>query len=188
VRPVLQAVHLRPLLPRGLAASRAGNLDVAARMQSLPTSVDCREGQRLGRSTAVQLQIRHADGTFTQHHEAAWPLPRTRSTKWLPDTAAGALASEPPESAAGVSFEAPGDGVTCSTTAFERQVEITGPLATRLSLQSTTNDADLFLVLCAFRTAAATRISCCLSSPSTAGLDLDHGVMGGYGCGHDTAP
>jgi predicted acyl esterase len=40
-----------------------------------------------------------------------------------------------------------GDGVTFSTPALEREVEITGPIALKLFISSSTADADIFAVL-----------------------------------------
>ncbi|MEV7678738.1 CocE/NonD family hydrolase [Streptomyces sp. NPDC088341] len=129
---------------------------------------------------AVQLQIRHVDGTFTERGEDAWPLPSTRWTR-LRLTADRSLTEEPPatggtagfaapgegasgegapaeeasgegasgEGASGerVEFEASGDGVEFSTPPLPERTEITGPLAAKLFVSSTTTDADLFLVV-----------------------------------------
>src|SRR5256886_13097136 len=61
-----------------------------------------------------------------------------------------ALASEPARSAASASCHAFGDGVTLISTPLERETEITGPLAARLFVSSSTTDADLFLVFRVF--------------------------------------
>ncbi|WP_066957034.1 CocE/NonD family hydrolase [Streptomyces lushanensis] len=95
---------------------------------------------------AVQLQIRHVDGTFTERGEDAWPLPSTRWTRLYP-TAAGALADEAPATGGTAVFAADGDGVEFSTPPLPERTEITGPLAAKLFVSSTTTDADLFLVV-----------------------------------------
>ena len=45
------------------------------------------------------------------------------------------------------SYATMGDGVTFRTAPFTQATEITGPIAARLKLSSTTADADLFLVV-----------------------------------------
>ena len=101
------------------------------------------------RQPRVQLQVRHID-RFVERHEDEWPIARTRWTKFHLDPAGHALASEPPRSAASASYDAFGDGVTLISTPLERETEITGPLAARLFVSSSTTDADLFLVFRVF--------------------------------------
>jgi len=97
----------------------------------------------------VRLQVRHADG-FVERCEREWPLARTRWTRLYLDPDARRLDPEPPQRDAVVAYEAPGDGTTFLSAPLERETEITGPSAARLFLSSSTEDADLFLVLRAF--------------------------------------
>ena len=95
----------------------------------------------------VQLQVRHVD-RFVQRHENEWPIARTQWTKlylWGDSTLRNT-----PSSSSGIPFEAMGDGVTFLSAPLERQTEITGPLAARLGVSSSTADADLFLVFRVF--------------------------------------
>ena len=96
----------------------------------------------------VQLQIRHVD-RFVERHENEWPLARTQWTRLYMDSAFG-LSSTPPTSFQSVSFYALGDGLTFLSEPVEKQTEITGPLAAKLFVSSSTPDADLFLVFRVF--------------------------------------
>lgn len=96
---------------------------------------------------AVQLQIRHVDATFTERGEGAWPLPSTRWTKLHLDAAGPSLGAGAPADGASAEFAALGDGVEFSTPPLTEETEITGPLAARLYVSSSTTDADLFLVV-----------------------------------------
>jgi predicted acyl esterase len=99
---------------------------------------------------AVQLNIRKPGEKFELRHENEWPLARTQWTKLYPDTAGMSLAQAPlPESRA-VEYDAMGKGLTFSTPPVERDTEITGPIAARLFISSTTADADLFVILRVF--------------------------------------
>jgi predicted acyl esterase len=106
------------------------------------------QGKRNGwdKEPKVRLQVRHVD-KFVERHETDWPIPRTRWTKFHLDPAGHALAAAPPQAAAKVAFAALGDGVTFLTPPLEKETEITGPIAARLNISSSTRDADLFLVL-----------------------------------------
>lgn len=95
----------------------------------------------------VQLQVRHVDGTFRERGERGWPLARTRWTRLYLDPEREALSAEPVQREAEVAYEALGDGVTFSTPPLERETEITGPLAAKLFVSSSTDDADLFLIV-----------------------------------------
>src|SRR6266513_822183 len=101
------------------------------------------------RQPRVQLQIRHLD-RFVGRHEGEWPIARTRWTKLYLDPARHALGPEPPQAATSVAYDAFGDGVTFISAPLERETEITGPLAARLFVSSSTTDADLFLVFRVF--------------------------------------
>jgi uncharacterized protein len=91
----------------------------------------------------VQLQVRHID-RFVERHENEWPLARTQWTKFFlqPDFTLGRQTA----GEGTVSFEAMGDGLTFLSQPVEKQTEITGPLAVKLFVSSSTADADLFLV------------------------------------------
>jgi predicted acyl esterase len=109
------------------------------------------KGEKNGwdRQARVQLLVRHID-RFAERHENEWPIARTRWTKFHLDPAAHALVSESPGSAASVSYDAFGDGVTFISAPLGHETEITGPLAARLFVSSSTTDADLFLVFRVF--------------------------------------
>jgi predicted acyl esterase len=106
------------------------------------------KGKRNGwdKEPRVRLQVRHVD-KFVERHETDWPIPRTRWTKFHLDPAGHALSDQPPQAAGKVAFAALGDGATFLTPPLERDTEITGPIAARLAISSSTKDADLFLVL-----------------------------------------
>jgi predicted acyl esterase len=83
----------------------------------------------------VLLQVRHVDGTFSERGEREWPIARTEWRRWELGTG---------------SYDALGDGLTFTGEPLERETEITGPSAAKLFVSSSTEDADLFVVLRAF--------------------------------------
>jgi predicted acyl esterase len=97
----------------------------------------------------VQLQVRHVDG-FVERHENEWPIARTQWTKFHLDPAGQVLSREQARAPATIAFDALGDGLTFLSPPLERETEITGPLAAKLTISSTTRDADLFLVFRVF--------------------------------------
>jgi predicted acyl esterase len=97
----------------------------------------------------VLLQVRHVD-RFVERTEQAWPIPRTRWTKLHLDPSAGTLEARPPSVAASHAFDAMGDGITFLAPPCARETEVTGPLALRIVVSSTTTDADLFAVFRVF--------------------------------------
>jgi predicted acyl esterase len=106
------------------------------------------KGKRNGwdKEPKVRLQVRHVD-KFVERHETDWPIPHTHWTKFHLDPAGHALSAAPPHGDGKVTFAALGDGVTFLTRSLEKDTEITGPIAARLNVSSSTRDADLFLVL-----------------------------------------
>ena len=97
----------------------------------------------------VRLQVRHPGERFVERHEDAWPLPRTQWTRFYLDPANQALRRQPGGSGT-VSFAALGDGVTFISEPLDQAMEITGPIAAKLHVSSSSSDADLFLVLRVF--------------------------------------
>ena len=98
----------------------------------------------------VQLNIRHPGEKFVLRFEHEWPLARTQWTKFYLDPNGMALKSAPAAIAGRVEYEALGNGVTFSTPPLEHATEITGPMAARLHISSTTADADLFVIVRVF--------------------------------------
>lgn len=98
----------------------------------------------------VQLQIRHPGEKFVQRFEDEWPLARTRWTKFYLDLENLSLSPAPVGEQRKIEFDALGDGVIFMTPPLQQETEITGPSMARLSISSTTADADLFLVLQVF--------------------------------------
>jgi hypothetical protein len=101
------------------------------------------------RQPRVQLQVRHVD-RFVERQEDEWPIARTQWTRWYLDPAGHRLGREPSSASSRVAFEAQGEGVTFLSAPLERETEITGPMATRLFVSSSTADADLFVVFRVF--------------------------------------
>ena len=104
------------------------------------------KGEKNGwnRRPKVQLQVRHLD-KFVERFENEWPIARTQWTKFYLQPG-GYLGKEPAKQAAKMEFEAMGDGLTFLSEPLAQETEITGPLAAKLFISSTTADADLFLV------------------------------------------
>ncbi|KHA54091.1 CocE/NonD family hydrolase [Sulfitobacter geojensis] len=97
----------------------------------------------------VQLQMRHPD-KFEERFAEDWPLPETDWQKLYLQPAAQILAERPPSQAAETDFDALGDGLTFVTEPLEQQTAIAGPMSARLRVSSTTEDADIFLVVRVF--------------------------------------
>ena len=98
----------------------------------------------------VQLNIRHPGERFVLRYEKEWPLARTQWTKLYLDPGKMALGREPIKQPGKVECEALGKGVTFWMPPLEKETEITGPLAAKLFVSSSTKDADLFLIVRVF--------------------------------------
>src|SRR6266702_1410742 len=98
----------------------------------------------------VRLQVRHPGERFEERFEEDWPIPRTQWTRFHINPANHSLGAARTEETASVSFDALGDGVTFVTPPLDEPTEITGPIAAKLHVSSTTKDADLFLVVRVF--------------------------------------
>jgi hypothetical protein len=94
----------------------------------------------------VQLQVRRLDG-FTQRAEREWPLARTSWRRLYLRPGSSELTEAAGAGQERLSYRADGDGVTFIAAPAERETEITGPVAARLFVSSSTTDADLFCVL-----------------------------------------
>ena len=97
----------------------------------------------------VRLQVRHLEH-FEERAETNWPIDRTQWTSLQIDGASQSLAANAAPTAAALSFEASGDGLSFVSAPMAAATEITGPLAAKIWVSSTTTDADLFLVLRVF--------------------------------------
>ena len=97
------------------------------------------------REDPVLLQIRHLD-RFEKRAEREWPIARTQWTK-LFLTPSGQLDGNEPSASGQIGFDALGEGVTFIGAPLEEQTEVTGPLALKLWISSTTTDADIFAIV-----------------------------------------
>ena len=95
--------------------------------------------------------MRHPGEKFVIRHEDDWPIPRTQWTKFhLDERCAQAGAAKPPKAKRERDLRRLGDGVTFLTEPLTEATEITGPIAAKLHVSSSTEDADFFLVLRVF--------------------------------------
>ena len=100
----------------------------------------------------VMLRVRTVDGGFVDRAEQEWPIARTTWTRMYLDLDGEALTPDPLGAGSSRSFDAmEDDGITCSTPPLTEQLEITGPVAAKVFVSSSTTDADLFAVLRVFR-------------------------------------
>ena len=95
----------------------------------------------------VLLKVRQVDDTYIERAENEWPLARTDWTKLYINSEKEALQLNKVKEASKVSYQSLGEGLTFLTDPYEQTTEITGPLSCKLFISSTTNEADLFLVL-----------------------------------------
>ncbi|MES2450112.1 MAG: CocE/NonD family hydrolase [Pseudomonadota bacterium] len=95
---------------------------------------------------ALLLQIRHVDG-YRQRKEDQWPLARTRWTRFYLDAQGGHITTGESGAPSAASFRATTEELTFATGPFAEETEVTGPVAAKLFISSTTVDADLLLTL-----------------------------------------
>jgi predicted acyl esterase len=98
----------------------------------------------------VLLNIRHPGERFILRKENEWPLARTTWTRLYLDGANDRLRWDVAASESSFVFEGLGEGITVESDPLSENVEITGPLAAKLFLSSSTIDADVFVTLRAF--------------------------------------
>jgi predicted acyl esterase len=99
------------------------------------------------RQPPVLLQVRHPGERFVPRAENEWPLARTQWRKLYLQPDGAELSWTPPAEETTASYRGFGEGLTFLTAPFEEATEITGPLACRLWISSSTTDADVFLAL-----------------------------------------
>ena len=95
----------------------------------------------------VLMQVRHVDGSWRERQELEWPLARTQWTTLHLDGAAGTLANAPASDPSAVSYRGLSEGASFVSAPLRETTEITGPIAAKLFVSSTTEDADLFVVV-----------------------------------------
>ncbi|MBT5943429.1 MAG: CocE/NonD family hydrolase [Rhodospirillaceae bacterium] len=98
----------------------------------------------------VQLQVRHPGEKFVERHENEWPLKRTQWTNFYIDPSNMSLSTTPQKKKGDVTYAGFSDGVTFMSDPLEEDMEITGPIASKLFVSSSTSDADMFLVVRVF--------------------------------------
>ena len=87
---------------------------------------------------------------FELRKENEWPLAGTRWTMLFLDAQSGRLDWRAPASEGAATFSALGGGVRWMSPPLEQETEITGPMALKLFVSSSTTDADLFVTVQAF--------------------------------------
>jgi hypothetical protein len=95
----------------------------------------------------VSLQVRRPDGGFISRAEDEWPIARTDWTRLYLSPEGRELSSSSPHGTSTLAFDALGQGLRFVSPPAETEFEITGPLAAKLFVSSSTSDADLFLVV-----------------------------------------
>jgi predicted acyl esterase len=95
----------------------------------------------------VQMQVRHPTRPFGRHSASAWPLPETQWVKLYLDPVRSSLEPEPPEDASPIVYHSLSRGVTFVTAPLAADLRIIGPSAAKLLVSSSTEDADLFVIL-----------------------------------------
>ena len=97
----------------------------------------------------VHLRVRTLDG-FVDRDEHEWPLARTQWTRLYLDAGDETLSNAPRPDAATKAYAATDDGLTFDLVAFEEDTELTGPMAAKLFVSSSSDDADIFVVVRVF--------------------------------------
>lgn len=98
----------------------------------------------------VLLDIRRADGTITRRAENEWPLARTEWRRLYLDASNGELVGGAPRVPGKATYEALEDAVIFKTPPLAEETELTGPMAAKLYVSSSTEDMDVFATVQAF--------------------------------------
>ena len=98
----------------------------------------------------VQLQVRHPGEKFVERFEDSWPLARTQWTKYYLNADGDGLSTDPDAVETTRTYQGLSDGLTFMSEPLETDMEITGPMASKLWVSSDTEDVDLFLVFRVF--------------------------------------
>ena len=99
----------------------------------------------------VWLNLRRPfSNEFELRKENEWPLANTRWTRLFLDASSGSLDWRAPVDEGKATFAATSDGIRWMSQPLEKETEITGPMALKLFLSSSTVDADLFVTVMAF--------------------------------------
>ena len=97
----------------------------------------------------VLLQVRGVD-KFIERREQEWPLVDTNWKKLYLDIEDMSFSSTPINGENKIEYETMGEGITFLSKPFDKETEITGPMASKLFISSLTNDADIFLTVRVF--------------------------------------
>ena len=92
----------------------------------------------------VKVAVRSSAGT-TERKATSWPLPGTEWTKMHLDVKGHALMRDQPAQDGSLQYAADGPAVSFSTAAFDRPMEVIGPVALRLWASSSLADMDVFV-------------------------------------------
>ena len=95
----------------------------------------------------VSLLVRSPGEKFVQRDEKEWPLKRTQWTTLHLNPQGMTFSQDPITENAQVTYDMMGDGVTFAFPPQKQEVELTGPMALKLFISSTTVDADIFAVV-----------------------------------------
>jgi uncharacterized protein len=95
----------------------------------------------------VFLQVRHPGEKFVPRAETSWPLASTQWTNMYLDASNQTLQTSAPQTAAQVSYRGLSEGLTFLTQPSDQDMEITGQLAAKLFVSSSTQDADMFIIM-----------------------------------------
>lgn len=103
-----------------------------------------------GSEPKIQMQVRHPAKPLSKRSDTAWPLKETKWTRFYLNSANSSLATEPAADAPALSYKSASDGLTFITAPLKSEMHIIGPSAAKLFISSSTEDADIFLVLRVF--------------------------------------
>lgn len=98
----------------------------------------------------VQIQVRHPGERFVERFEDEWPIARTKWTKYYLTPEKLGLQTTTPKGSGKVTYGGLSDGLVFLSDPLEEETEVTGPIAAKLHVSSSTEDADIFLVFRAF--------------------------------------
>ena len=102
------------------------------------------------RQPRVLLNVRHPGENFVMRYEHEWPLARTKWTRFYLDPEKLELSREEKSASKTLRYDPMGEGLTFNLPPLKGPMEITGPSALKLFVSSSTEDADLFVVLRVF--------------------------------------